>query len=132
MNAQQDAVERAARVLAEHHGYWDDGDMWCDKGCSPVRGRGLRFTLDQFARHQAEMLAAAGPIGGETVTEWEVTGDPGYGYPPYRFVFGAESSRSDDPERDLRAFLSVCGDWKDGPHVRRREVTRTEWREVEA
>jgi hypothetical protein len=85
--------------------------------------------------------------GNETVTEWRVTGDPSttvrghwMEFPPYRFVWTDDRmyddrSRSEGPEAltaeaAARRFAERATDWKDGPHLHSRRVTRTPWQEA--
>lgn len=60
-----------------------------------------------------------------TVEEWRVTGDPGHGYPPYRFTF--RSDRYETPEEAARKFCELGQDWADGPHLAHRTITYTAW-----
>jgi hypothetical protein len=60
-----------------------------------------------------------------TVEEWRITGDPGHGYPPYRFTF--RSDQYQDPEASARKFCELGGDWANGPHLSHRTVTYSAW-----
>jgi hypothetical protein len=85
---------------------------------------------DAVAWRKASKLAPKFPSSDEarTVDEWLLTGDPGHGYPPYRFTFN--SDRYEDPERAARKFCELAKDWTDGPHLKRRTVTYTAWQEA--
>lgn len=71
------------------------------------------------------------PVSETTFEEWRVTGEPGRGYPPYRFTWTADAdsygSQCPDPESAARSFVEAVRDWDNGPHLHRRTVTRTEW-----
>lgn len=60
--------------------------------------------------------------------EWLVTGEPGGGYPSYRFTFS--SDRYEDAEAAARGFIGSTDRWADGPHLRHRTVTYTAWDEA--
>lgn len=60
-----------------------------------------------------------------TVEEWRVMGDPGKGYPPYRFTFS--SDRYVTPEAAARGYIEAMKDWVDGPHLEHRTITYTAW-----
>lgn len=86
-------------------------------------------TMGRYGRYATAALDAMG----ETYTEWRVTGDPGEGYPPYDYVWSPERFGGADQEKVARYFAShsVGWGWRDVPRLWRREVTRSEWREVE-
>jgi hypothetical protein len=62
-----------------------------------------------------------------TIDEWRVTGEPGHGYPSYRFTFRSDSH--EDPEASARKFAELGVDWADGPHLSHRTVTYSAWEE---
>lgn len=58
-----------------------------------------------------------------------ITGDPGPGYPEYRFEFSTEHD-GEDAEKNARAFANACherGGWADGPHVASHSRLVTDW-----
>lgn len=66
--------------------------------------------------------------------EWEVTGEPGEPFPPYRFVFGDpnESNKDGSPEQRARDFVEIVrkgGGWYDTIRLRSRVITESPWRE---
>lgn len=60
-----------------------------------------------------------------TVEEWRVTGEPGKGYPSYRFTFS--SDRYEHPEAAARGFVESVSDWVDGPHLDHRTIAYWAW-----
>lgn len=64
-------------------------------------------------------LAADQP---RTIDEWRITGDPGDGFPPYRFTF--RSDEYEDPEASARKFCELSAKWA---HLSHRTVTYTAW-----
>jgi hypothetical protein len=62
--------------------------------------------------------------------EWELTGQPDGGFPPYRFVFGNpnECNREGTPEERARSFIALCcADWSD-VRLRSRVIVEHPWR----
>lgn len=78
-----------------------------------------------------------------TFEQWMVTGEPGHGYPSYRFVWGLPTGKApgrDDgrtAEDEARAFVAAIrsaelrGMWEDGPYLHHRTVTVGEWEPAE-
>lgn len=63
-----------------------------------------------------------------TIEEWRVTGDPGQGYPPYRFTF--RTGEYLEPELAARKWIDFAKDWTDGPHLSHRTVTYSAWEQA--
>lgn len=63
-----------------------------------------------------------------TIEEWFVFGEPGPGYPTYRFMW--RSDEYADPEAAARAFIEFATSWVEGPHLDHRTVTYSEWEPV--
>jgi len=86
-----------------------------------------------IAARLAERRAGAEPT---TYEEWRVTGQPDGGYPPYDFTWSPfRNPHLGECEAGARGFVAGIrkyGTWPDGPHLSRRTVTVTEWREVPA
>lgn len=78
-----------------------------------------------------DLLKASAGVLSTRRTEWELTGDPGPGYPrPYRWVTESESGI-----RDLANHLSTSQGGRppalSGAKLRRRTIIETVWEEVE-
>lgn len=83
---------------------------------------------EESVRLQQLMKSRSTPINEQalrTVEEWRVTGDPGKGYPWYRFTFS--SDRYETPEEAARGYVGAMRDWIDGPHLDHRTVTYGAW-----
>jgi hypothetical protein len=63
------------------------------------------------------------------IDEWLVTGDPGNGYPPYRYTW--RSDEYAEPEAAARAYIDIVGEWAAGPHLAHRTVTYSGWEQVQ-
>lgn len=128
-----------------------DGDHWRAQEWHPNTGsrlNGQLFVTREDAEYYADRRRGCGGYEGamaslrehqlETNTaheEWEVTGDPGHGFPPYRFVFShhvtdINPSYGATPEEAARRFVERSA--KDWPWVqlRRRTITTTPWQEI--
>jgi hypothetical protein len=64
----------------------------------------------------------------ETYEEWRVTGEPGYHYPTFDFVWSPRFNPSlGDAEQNARTFARHMEGWLDGPHLSHRTVTVGPW-----
>ncbi len=75
-----------------------------------------------------ELIARRGVT---TYEEWRVTGQPKGDYPPYEFTWSP--LRHDNPEREAKGYAALMrerGWWTDGPHLRKRTVTVTDWEDA--
>lgn len=72
-----------------------------------------------------------------TYEEWRVTGEPGYGFPSYEFVWSdGRNSHLGDPEQAARQFVALIQQpdhtkWDEGPYLSRRTVTVSDWEDAE-
>jgi hypothetical protein len=83
---------------------------------------------EESVRLQRLMKTRSTPITEQaprTVEEWRITGEPGSGYPSYRFTFS--SDRYETPQEAARAYVEAMTDWDDGPHLEHRTITYTAW-----
>ena len=106
------------------------GQLWH----STLTSTGLRWKVlqDEYGPTQP---AGPAPAVVERFDEWAVIGEPGSGYPPYRFVWSRESGPvggRDDPEQAAKTFAArvLAHRWQTGPELMRRTITRSEWQSV--
>lgn len=81
-----------------------------------------------FAADEAADAAIAVLLGVcEVREEWICTGEPGDGYPPYRFVWPAPGQSAEDGRRGAAAFVAQASrhGWVAGPVLHHRLVITT-------